>query len=70
MVALSTRQTFGVTTAAPPSSAGTRTITQQAYGMGSGASASDAGTIPAVGGISAGAVALVLLVWIWWSLPR
>lgn len=60
--------TSGVAFAQAPSQAG-RTITEQAYGIGSGA---DAGGSKCAGWGShlAGIAATALLVYIWYSLPR
>jgi hypothetical protein len=63
----------GVNAALPPSyaaSAAGATISARAYGIGSD-TAGDAGSkLPAWGGISVGGVAIALLVYLWYSLPR
>jgi len=63
----------GVAAALPPSyaaSAAGATISARAYGIGSD-TAGDAGAkLPAWGGISVGAIATVVLVYLWYSLPR
>jgi hypothetical protein len=60
----------GVVGAMPPSqAAGTQTITERAYGVGSGASASSGKTAGL--GTAAGAVlGTLVLAWLWWTLPH
>lgn len=71
MAGLSLMAGGGVQAALPPSmSAGTTTITQQAYGVGSGADV-QSGSKTAGFGVAGGAfLGTVILMWLWWSLPR
>jgi hypothetical protein len=70
MAGLSLMAGGGVVGALPPSqAAGTQTITQQAYGVGSGADV--AGKKVAGLGTAAGAVmGTAILAWLWWTLPH
>ena len=72
MAGLSLMAGGGVQAALPPSqAAGTTTITQQAYVVGSGADVSAGGEKTAGLGTAAGAfLGTVVLVWLWWSLPH
>lgn len=54
---------------ASPPSAGGGTIGQKAYGI-SGAGDSGNPAIAGYGSVSVGVVALIALVYFWWSLPR
>jgi len=71
MAGLSLMAGGGVSAALPPSQAmGTTTITQQAYGVGSGA---DVSTGPKTAGLGTAAGAFlgtVVLVWLWYTLPH
>jgi hypothetical protein len=55
-----------VNPAATPSAP--RTITEQAYGIGSGNGSGP--RTAALGGVSLGLLALGTMIFIWWSLPR
>lgn len=57
----------GVVAASPPSQSG-RTITQQAYGISSGADMG--GRTAGWGSTLIGIGAAAVLVYLWWSLPR
>jgi hypothetical protein len=69
MSGLSLQTGYRVQSAAPPSAAGT-TITQAAYGPASGAMVSGGPNTALVGTVGAGAAAIAILAWLWWTLPR
>lgn len=60
--------TSGVVFAQAPSQSGS-TITQQAYGVGSGADVAG-GKCAGWGTVGSGVVATAVLAYLWWSLPR
>ena len=68
MSGLSLQTGFRVQAAAPPSASGT-TITQQAFGPASGADVAGPATA-FYGTVGSGVVALAVLAYLWWSLPR
>jgi hypothetical protein len=68
MAGLSLQTGFRVFPAAPPSAAGT-TITQNAYGPSSGADEGGPKTA-GFGTVGAGVAAIVILAFVWYSLPR
>lgn len=68
MAGLSLQTGFRVFPAAPPAAAGT-TITQNAYGTSSGAGMEGPAT-PWLGTVGAGIVSVVILWFVWYSLPR
>jgi len=72
MAGLSLMAGGGVQAALPPSqAAGTTTITQMAYGVGSGADAGASSRKVAGLGTAAGAViGTAVLAWLWWTLPH
>ena len=61
---------FRATAAAPPRASGAQTITQQYYGVGSGADAGMTSSKAGPGTMVVGAIAAGVLAWIWWTLPR
>jgi hypothetical protein len=70
MAGLSLLGSGQVTAALPPSQGSASTITQMAYGVGSGADVSG-GDKTAGFGTAAGAVlGIGLLCWLWWTLPH
>ena len=60
---------FRVFPAAPPAAAGT-TITQAAYGPSSGAGSDGGPATAGWGTVGAGLVAVGVLIFVWYSLPR
>lgn len=58
-----------VTAAMPPSSAGATTIAQQAYGVNSGMD-SQQPKVAGFGCLSGATVGVLVLAWLWWTLPR
>ena len=70
MAGLSLMAGGGVQAALPPSqAAGTQTITQQAYGVGSGADLGQTSTA-GIGTMAGGVLGAAILVWLWWTLPH
>ena len=71
MAGLSLMAGGGVQAALPPSMAtGTTTITQQAYGVGSGADVSGGRKVAGVGTAAGAFLGTVILAWLWWTLPH
>ena len=71
MAGLSLMAGGGVTAALPPSqAAGTQTITQQAYGVGSGADAGGGKKTAGLGTCAGAVIGTVVLAWLWWTLPH
>jgi hypothetical protein len=71
MAGLSLMAGGGVTAALPPSqAAGTQTITQMAYGVGSGADAGAGKKVAGLGTAAGAFLGTAILAWLWWTLPH
>ena len=71
MAGLSLMGGGGVQAALPPSmAAGTTTITQQAYGVGSGADVSSGPRVAGMGTAASAFLGTLALAWVWWTLPH